>query len=239
MLRTCALSIFLLSSCTNAPIDTSAVGPFEGDDPGECTDGADNDRDDYFDCDDSDCFGSPDCSGEASDADTDTDTDTDADTDTDTDDDYSAITVSYVLDWDIDDAKWSGYGFTDCTQVYSGSGTVVETEGLRLTFFGDWTQDSSDCGDDLDATVWYDPTTREGHNTVYLTPDLRAVDAWVLHEDLSDSTPDGEPSDKFYIYDMDAMISGSQSAYEEDEEIRLDGIYYFATLHHDLQITLE
>ena len=35
----------------------------EGDDAGECSDAADNDRDGLFDCDDSDCTGSPDCEG--------------------------------------------------------------------------------------------------------------------------------------------------------------------------------
>lgn len=34
---------------------------YEGDDPGECSDGADNDRDGKYDCDDEDCAGSPDC----------------------------------------------------------------------------------------------------------------------------------------------------------------------------------
>jgi hypothetical protein len=38
-----------------------AEDPREGDNPGECTDGADNDADGFFDCDDNDCFGSPDC----------------------------------------------------------------------------------------------------------------------------------------------------------------------------------
>ena len=35
----------------------------EGDDAGECSDGADNDLDGDFDCDDADCDGSPDCDG--------------------------------------------------------------------------------------------------------------------------------------------------------------------------------
>ena len=35
---------------------------YEGDEPGECTDGADNDRDSLWDCDDPGCAGSPDCS---------------------------------------------------------------------------------------------------------------------------------------------------------------------------------
>lgn len=36
-------------------------GEREGDDPGECADGADNDSDGHFDCDDQDCSGAPDC----------------------------------------------------------------------------------------------------------------------------------------------------------------------------------
>ena len=32
---------------------------FEGDDVGECNDGADNDRDGLFDCDDPNCTGAP------------------------------------------------------------------------------------------------------------------------------------------------------------------------------------
>ena len=44
---------------------TEQVEDIEGDQPGECTDGADNDRDGKFDCDDSDCSGSPDCKTQA------------------------------------------------------------------------------------------------------------------------------------------------------------------------------
>jgi hypothetical protein len=54
-------------------------GAYEGDHAGECTDGADNNRDGLFDCDDPGCAGSPAC------ADTDTPDTTDT-TDTDTPD---------------------------------------------------------------------------------------------------------------------------------------------------------
>lgn len=50
---------------------------FEGDEPFECNDGADNDRDGDFDCDDADCAASPDCEqtnpGDGPGGDTDTD----------------------------------------------------------------------------------------------------------------------------------------------------------------------
>ena len=66
---------------------------YEGDEPEECSDGADNDRDGLFDCDDEGCVGAPECSDTDtasetdSDTDTDSDTGTDSDTDTDTDSD--------------------------------------------------------------------------------------------------------------------------------------------------------
>lgn len=44
--------------------DLETVDEFEGDEPGECLDGADNDRDGLFDCDDPDCAGAPDCNTE-------------------------------------------------------------------------------------------------------------------------------------------------------------------------------
>jgi cytoskeletal protein CcmA (bactofilin family) len=45
----------------DTPIDTSNPDLYEGDDAGECTDGADNDQDGLFDCNDPNCAGSPDC----------------------------------------------------------------------------------------------------------------------------------------------------------------------------------
>ncbi len=41
--------------------DDGGSGAYEGDEPGECIDGADNDLDGWFDCDDVGCFDSPDC----------------------------------------------------------------------------------------------------------------------------------------------------------------------------------
>lgn len=66
------LTLLALLACRNADItvhpDSSdqltglEQEQFEGDDAGECRDGADNDRDGSFDCDDSECWGSSDCS---------------------------------------------------------------------------------------------------------------------------------------------------------------------------------
>jgi hypothetical protein len=45
----------------DADADEADGDEYEGDVPGECSDGADNDRDGLYDCDDPDCAGSPDC----------------------------------------------------------------------------------------------------------------------------------------------------------------------------------
>jgi hypothetical protein len=58
----------LLWSC-----DGHGEDEYEGDDRGECDDGADNDRDTLFDCDDGGCAGSPACEGGDGDVDGDTD----------------------------------------------------------------------------------------------------------------------------------------------------------------------
>ena len=52
--------LLLVTACSN-DIPDPEPDNWEGRNPGECTDGADNDGDGDFDCDDSDCAGSPDC----------------------------------------------------------------------------------------------------------------------------------------------------------------------------------
>lgn len=79
--------LFLVLACGNKVDEegeeiTSVA--YEGDDAGECSDGADNDQDGLFDCDDDGCSGSPDCNEDTDAQDTgDTDTDETGDTDTD------------------------------------------------------------------------------------------------------------------------------------------------------------
>ena len=52
------LSGLLIAACANV----------EGDAVGECSDGADNDRDGYYDCGDPDCFNAPSCEGDDDDS---------------------------------------------------------------------------------------------------------------------------------------------------------------------------
>lgn len=111
----------------DAPADTGVDGPAdaEGARAGECSDGADNDRDGLFDCDDPDCAGAPECddyegddSGECSDG-----LDNDRDGATDCDDagcagsPDCAPTDAYEGDADgecADGLDNDGDGLTDC-----------------------------------------------------------------------------------------------------------------------------
>lgn len=66
---------FILTGCPGIDRIFSNLRASEGDDAGECFDGADNDGDGLFDCDDDGCFGSPDCPDTSSDGSSDTGTD--------------------------------------------------------------------------------------------------------------------------------------------------------------------
>ena len=59
------MTLLLLALACNG--EGEPTEEFEGDQPGECDDGADNDADGYFDCDDSDCAGAPACQGDTGD----------------------------------------------------------------------------------------------------------------------------------------------------------------------------
>ena len=93
------LTLTLLPACED----------IEGNEPNECSDGADNDSDGYFDCEDRDCWGAPACDEGADDDDdtddddltddddvTDDDDDTDDDDVTDDDDDTSDGSTPYI-----------------------------------------------------------------------------------------------------------------------------------------------
>ena len=54
--------MLLMTGCLGGDDDSDTeIVLYEGDEPGECSDGADNDKDGLFDCDDDQCAGSPAC----------------------------------------------------------------------------------------------------------------------------------------------------------------------------------
>ena len=84
------LLMLLMTGC-DGDLVVKETERLEGTEAGDCSDGADNDADGLFDCNDDGCTGAPDCidipePDADADADADADTDADADADADTDD---------------------------------------------------------------------------------------------------------------------------------------------------------
>ncbi len=149
------ITVFLLAAgCGDK--DETGLDPadaYEGDEAGECSDGADNDRDGLFDCDDPGCQGGPDCEGDTdtdtdADTDTDTDADSDADADTDADSDTDADTDAdtdieplTVADLGAGDLVVSEVMISPCevewlmgqwVEIHNAAGAPVDLDGLTV-----------------------------------------------------------------------------------------------------------
>ena len=125
--------------------DDDATVNYEGDEPGECSDGADNDQDGLFDCDDPNCAGSPDC------ADDDDATSDDDDTTPSDDDDSTPLDDDDSTPLDDDDATdtFEGDEPGECADG-------IDNDGDFLTDCDDPTCNlTPECGggDDDDATA--------------------------------------------------------------------------------------
>ena len=170
------LAVLLVTACLRNP---------EGNDAEECRDGADNDRNGYFDCDDRGCWGSPDCAETDTDADadpdadtdadadsdtdadadadadsdTDADGDTDADADTDTDADTDGDVTAHLLTYEVElSVDWLfTTGFPNCRTEYAGSGTQYEVDGPRVTFDGPYVQSSDTCDASMASVLPWAP----------------------------------------------------------------------------------
>ncbi len=150
---------FGASSCKGADSDAKGnnpTGEYEGDDAGECKDGADNDRDGYFDCQDNGCWGSPDCDGyvgpgtgggpggpgTGTGAATGTGTGTGTATGqacTDPPCDLTEMSLDVHFEFDLQ-GLLAGLGFCDCYMDFHSDG-VYETYDAstnRVEFTGDW-----------------------------------------------------------------------------------------------------
>ena len=160
------------------------VGEFEGDDVGECTDQADNDRDGYFDCKDNGCWGHPDCEGQTGNG-TGTATggsgtgNTTTGTTTETTPngcvgdicDITSVAIEYSIDVYVDPMFEGFGGMCSCQMLFSGEAVVYEIRDTsqQITLGnGRWEQtnlpattagpcggfDFCECGEPTDPCTW-------------------------------------------------------------------------------------
>lgn len=205
----------------------ACASDIEGDQPGECTDGADNDQDGYFDCQDNDCWGSPDCEEGGGDADTDADADGDSDADVPVGENWQQLTLSYRLDWEF---TMPVTGLSDCTQSYSGGGAQSSVDGDGPAFAGTWEMTDSDCNAALDTSVWTDDSG-EAFHAIELSADGKTWKGWSAYsEDKSDP--------EWFINGFTETLpaAGISVIHREDEPVPdVPGLI----LHHRIEIELS
>jgi hypothetical protein len=238
----CFAALFALPTCmpsTATPVEVEV----EGDDAGECSDGADNDLDGYFDCDDNGCWGSPDCdtnTGPTTSTTTSTTTGptTSTTTSTTTTSTGPAAIAGHLKEFSLtysltmDFGKAAGidlcdlYDICDCVSEYTAASTEQhEAEEDRVTFVGSWGMTSSDCADGLDS-VWWDNATGEAYASFIFEEDMSQLISWFQHDSPNDWEPweDAFDHEQWYITDMYEDFDGASSHYEELESTLVDGL---------------
>ena len=222
----------------------------EGVNPGECTDGEDNDADGYFDCEDHDCTGAPDCAdgledpGPAVD-----DTDEPDVEDTDAEDTgigdppgdlaWSDMALQYVQTLDFagafEDTYCASYGLCDCTSTFAADGTAVESTPDRVTFIGTWRVAETDCNEMLVDAVWI-PDTGGAFHSLHFLENGAVLDAWVAHGDEQDVAPNTDSQEQWFIYDMGAPLATQRV---EHTESMVDNSDPFVEIRVDHSVTVD
>jgi hypothetical protein len=222
--------------------------PYEGETPGDCTDGADNDRDGAFDCLDQGCLGAPVCNGKADEEPDDPDRGVVLDPDTDAPDDtepdpvddgpqpfihapLNTVSVQFSIAFDLDqlgDNLCPVMQICDCVATYSGTGTFLEGEGTRATFVGDWRLDDSDCTavSQFNTIVWNRPANPAAHHTFEWSDDGSQVITWIVHRDADKTSPLDPPSSnqQWWMDRMDAPCAAKSFGHVETDRGSVQGL---------------
>ncbi len=130
---------------------------YVGDEPNECSDGADNDRDGLFDCDDPGCAASPDCDGVADDDDA-----------VDDDDDDGSETELVTSEAAIVAITAPNYGFDLGTEL---AVVTIEGVGREDVVSISWSTDTGESGSADGLQTWSaaDVPLVPGDNTITVT----------------------------------------------------------------------
>ena len=232
-LRLCVLGAALLSiSCQDITVRESPE--LEGDEPGECDDGADNDADGLFDCNDDDCAGAPVCQCEDTDADGVCDADDacpDGDDSIDTDGDGAADACDPCPDDAPDDSD--GDGVCDSVDDCEGSDDSLDTDGDGVADGCDPCPDDSPDDTDNDGVCDSDDLCPDGDDGVDTDADGVAdgCDECAGFDDSVDADGDGiadgcdtcPGSNDNMDTDADGVPSGCDACPGFDDAVDADG----------------
>ncbi len=202
-MRCCSIKLHFAALCLFGLV-LAACPPeeIEGDGPEECRDGADNDQDGYFDCQDNGCWNSPDCLGDDDDAADDDDATGEpgvCGTGTETAG-LTAFTLSYSMSFDYNPKPAN---VTDCAMEYSAAGTTVrESAGLCIRFDGSWTQTSSSCPETFDDLIWVG--SGEAEHSFVFGAGMSTLELWRA-DDIADGW--SEEGADWAVWDMSAAYT--------------------------------
>jgi len=175
--------------------EPSLQTPAEGDEPGQCSDGEDNDGDGTVDCQDADCAGDLDCAGDDDD-DTGDDDDDDLTVDECTEiciNEFQASNASTITD--------ASGAYPDWIELYNVTDADIDLDGYSITDdFGDPAKVVLAGGLVLPAggwlLLWADGDTDQGDDHLSFRLDRSG-------EEIAIFDPDGEPLDALeYTYQL-------------------------------------
>ncbi|MCB9665696.1 MAG: hypothetical protein H6732_16425 [Alphaproteobacteria bacterium] len=186
----------------------------EGQYPGGCDNGVDDDGDQLFDCGDPDCFGAPVCGDGGGDSGNDSKDSGGKDSgggDTGVGDtsvsvgdgvyaNLKSFSMVYEVDWDGDNLAntvcqtYYNVPSCACTAKYYGEGTLIESEGTRNTYEGTWELVWTDCWEVKsglafnDGAIWR-PEVKPpvSYHTFRWASTLTKFTNWVAHAEEANS----------------------------------------------------
>ncbi|MEN0060951.1 MAG: hypothetical protein AAGA48_02315 [Myxococcota bacterium] len=204
----------------------------EGDDPGECTDGADNDVDGLFDCNDPDCAGAPDCedgvapptlTGGTTPKDTGDETEDDRIPTGPPPDDAMAAAcagpsanpmVGGIIELELAVTILS----QSCLARFTGETTgAPNVEGRCVTFDGSWSLFETDCPNKVNNAVWV-PSDGTVFHTFQFNDEGTELISWVAHTEFRDGLIDGS-DEQFWVSDFVGpdLLNGGTTILEETQ----------------------
>ncbi len=244
------VAIWLWAGC-NPEIEPEPLGeettPFEGDAAGECSNGADDDQNGYFDCDDIGCWNSPDCDtteptvpppAGTTPSPPPVTTPPPPSTTNDCNDaepplicDLRTVSLTYYVYFDYH------LLLTPCLVALQGDGVFESSDGRWSVHLGTWgfNEALTSCNAEKDA---FQTWAGSAYHSFYFSDDGDFLYDWYSHRDIDDADEEGDPV--FYITEMDVPFDASLDApvaVWEYEEPLPGGYTFVGDLIHQFTVT--